>query len=674
MKWGIPAMPSKTSWVNKELVLQINRNVGWISLVYFLGLFLALPLRILMLFTDERYLENVPFPIESLFQNDFPIQLGLMLVVPILMSVFLFRFLQVKQSADLMHSLPIKRKTIFHYYAVGGMIGLIFPIVLIAFVVMIIHGVLDLNTYFGIEDIFYWSISTILVNLLLFTAGTFVAMMTGISAVQGVLTYIFLLFPAGITLLVFYNLNILLFGFPSDYYLNRNLEKLSPLTYASFLDGRPLQWKGLAVYAVSSIILYGLALFFYKKRKVESASEAIAVSKLRLVFKYGVTFCTMLVGGMYFREMQENSFGWVIFGYALGAVLGYYIAEMLLQKTWRVFARIKGLAIYSVIIVFVVTGVKMLGVYENYVPEQEDIKEVLLSDTTSVNLDPDIYEHLFVPEPLKEKGNIEAVRQFHEQIIANKHMKLNPNEYYDTAFFQYELNNGDKVTRSYRIYRKDYEDVYESINETEEFKRATNEVFKVDPEELLQIQISANGPVEKSINITKMEDLKEMLEAIQKDILAESYVDREYFRERGSWIEIQFGKDRWIHMSFRPTFHELNKWLTEKGLIDQAKVVPEDVSYMQVVKWNAMKMEDPDARFEPSYIDPDYIVNEMEKVSDLLKVTDKEEIEELLSNTSPGGEYVHKYIVSLHYENEKYAEVLYIDEEHTPEFIQNYFQ
>ena len=61
-------------------------------------------------------------------------------------------------------------------------------------------------------------------------------MMTGISAVQGVLTYIFLLFPAGITFLLLMNLNELLFGFPGRYYLNSNIEKLSPLTYISMID------------------------------------------------------------------------------------------------------------------------------------------------------------------------------------------------------------------------------------------------------------------------------------------------------------------------------------------------------------------------------------------------------------------------------------------------------
>ena len=105
------------------------------------------------------------------------------------------------------------------------------------------HAALDLSSYFQLKNIFAWAGTTIIINLLLFMAGVFVAMITGISVVQGVLTYIFLLFPVGMFLLLFLNLNQLLFGFPGDYYLNRNLEELSPLTYVSVIDEKMLQGK-----------------------------------------------------------------------------------------------------------------------------------------------------------------------------------------------------------------------------------------------------------------------------------------------------------------------------------------------------------------------------------------------------------------------------------------------
>ena len=116
MKWGISGMPSKTSLLNKELFLQILRGTGWISIIYFLGLLFALPIGILMIvYRKYIYGTYTRDRVESLFdfQYDLEIQVILFMAIPILMAVFLFRFLQVKQSAEFMHSLPIRREKVF---------------------------------------------------------------------------------------------------------------------------------------------------------------------------------------------------------------------------------------------------------------------------------------------------------------------------------------------------------------------------------------------------------------------------------------------------------------------------------------------------------------------------------------------------------------------------------
>ena len=132
---------------------------------------------------------------DSLFQYDLEIQIGLLIVaIPVLMSVFLFRFLQVKQSVEFMHSLPIRREKVYHQYTLSGVIALVLPVLLIALILMVMHAALDLSSYFQLKNIFAWAGTTIIINLLLFMAGVFVAMITGISVVQGVLTYFFFSF------------------------------------------------------------------------------------------------------------------------------------------------------------------------------------------------------------------------------------------------------------------------------------------------------------------------------------------------------------------------------------------------------------------------------------------------------------------------------------------------
>jgi ABC-2 type transport system permease protein len=656
-------MPSKTSLLNKELILQIVRSTGWISLLYFLGLFFTLPLAMFMRYSDER--NRIHYTqVNSLFDFTFEIQIGLLLIIPVLLAVFLFRFLQVKQSADLMHSLPIKRDKLFHHYALSGIISLILPVLLIAFIIFIVHHTLDLGEFFRLMDILKWVGTIVVLNLLLFMAGTFVAMVTGISAVQGVLTYILLIFPVGITLLALTNLKYFLYGFPSNYFLNKNLETLSPLTYAAVLDGKPLQNEDIILYIVITIFLYGLSLFLYKKRNIESASEAIAFPKLRAIFKYGVTFCMMLLGGMYFGEVQSNSLGWMIFGYTIGSILGYYIGEMVLQKTWRVFGHIKGLAIYALIVGVLILGIEMLGFYENKVPDQTEINSVLLADSSYVYTDQESFDHVFVPEALKEQENIEAVRKLHQQIISDKDnpVELTENYYMIPAFFLYELKNGNKVIRQYQVHEKIYEDFYKKIYNSEEYKRATNEIFHLSVEQIEHLTIHANGPGKRNITFNDRSELEELMKVLQSDVLAETYQDRNYFGGRVSTIEILVGKDHFVHLEFKPSYKGLTKWLEAHELLDQAMVMPEDIEKVQIAKWN--KNDDAD-------ILPEQIAEEMETRSDVLNVTDKDQIGGILNSVGWGRK--HKYMVVFRYKYDNTSEILYLDEEHAPEFVKNYF-
>jgi ABC-2 type transport system permease protein len=188
-------MPSKTSWINKELITQSIRSVGWLGIVYFIGLLFAIPIDILGKLTNPNiiYYNNL---YENLFKIQYPIQMGLLFFIPVLLAVFLFRYLHVKQSADFIHSLPIKRNQIFQHTLLTGLGILLIPILLNTLFLLVLYWITELNLYIDAADIFVWSGITMLMAILFFLTGTFIAMITGLSAVQGVLTYIFLLLPA----------------------------------------------------------------------------------------------------------------------------------------------------------------------------------------------------------------------------------------------------------------------------------------------------------------------------------------------------------------------------------------------------------------------------------------------------------------------------------------------
>lgn len=596
---------------------------------------------------------------DNLFNFDYDIQTTLFIITPVLMAVFLFRFLHVKQATDLMHSLPLKREKIFHHFALIGVFLLVLPVVLIAIIVMITHAGLDLQPYFGLKDVLYWAGVTILLNVLLFTAGMFVAMLTGISAVQAVLTYIFLLFPIGIAVMVFSNLNYFVYGFPGEYYLSLISNELSPLTYVIELQTKTLEWKTANVYIVLTVVLYGLSLLLYKKRKLESVSEAISFPKLRPIFKYGVTFCMMLFGGMYFRQVQGTSDSWMIFGYVLGTLIGYFIAEMLLQKTWRVFARVKGLAIYIVVIAILFTGVQSFGFYEKTIPDFSEIQSVLLSDNR-INYYP---ETDFVPSPMKGQKNIEEVRKLHHQLISDKNINQEiDNNQYEFAFISYNLKNGKKITREYKIEKDIYEDYYQKVYETKEFKQTSLELFQNDLEKANKMIVHSNLPDGNSFTISNKKDMKEAIQAVRKDVIEESYKDSRYFADIGS-IEFPTGRDDGYTYStgYKPYYRHFTKWLESKGLLKQIIVEAEDIDQILVSKNSFSEL-----------MGSQEIVRKIEKSSNTLKVIKKEEINLLIHNT--GWNHENKYVAAFYYKNSIYPEVYYFDEEHAPSFIKEHLK
>jgi ABC-2 type transport system permease protein len=664
MKWGISAMPSKMSLFNKELLLQIGRSMGWVSLIYFFTLFFIIPIKILMILhskEDIKYYQTKT----SLFEYEFQIQMGLMIVIPVLLAVLLFRFLHVKQANDLIHSLPIKRDKIYHHYALAGIFLLVAPILLNSIILLFLYSFYDIETLFTVIDIFFWAGTTLTISLLLYTASVFIAMMTGISAVQIVLTYIFVLFPTGFILLLFTNLNILLYGFPSSYFLRKQLENLSPITFAAELEGRITSWKILIVYVILAVVLYGLALFFYKKRKLETASEAISVAKLRSIFKYGASFCFMLFGGAYFHMISYENIGWTVFGYVVGAAFGYFAAEMVLQKTWRVFTKFKGLAIFLGFIAFLVIGSQAFGFYERKVPEQSEIKRVLVGDNPSFYFDSQdgFTDNFNNPKPLKDPQNIAAVRTLHEQIIADKAiLKESKNDIGTTIFFIYELKNGKKVVREYHVMMELYKDLYKPIYESEEFKRNSKEIFMVDETKVKNIVIAASGSVRKEVTLSDPKDVQKAISLIKEDVLAESFEDSVYFQFGGSTMELQLGLENSLIFELKPTYVKFYEWLKEKNLFDQAKVTAKDISKVVVAK----------GEFSP--MDSEEVKRKVEQNGDSLKITDKEQIDRALETAGGNYEEQYSYVAVFYYNNGEDYEVLYFDEEHVPDFVRSHFK
>ena len=130
-------MKSKTSFINKGILHNDFKRYGWMGVVYLLAWLSAVPLQLVMIssrpeiikvhYTASTYLRVFEF-------NNSPLSLFLLLMAPVLAGLLIFRYLQTGKAADLEHSLPIRRETLYNTHLLSGLVLLLFPVMITALV------------------------------------------------------------------------------------------------------------------------------------------------------------------------------------------------------------------------------------------------------------------------------------------------------------------------------------------------------------------------------------------------------------------------------------------------------------------------------------------------------------------------------------------------------------
>ena len=197
----------------------------------------------------------------------------------------------------------------------------------------------------------------------------------------------------------------------------------------------------------AGLILSVCALLIYRRRDMERAGDVVAVPVLKPIFKYCMTFgCALVlaVSPSYIGTGTINASGMTaaLTELALllaGAFVGYFAAEMLMQKTLRVFRGHWCGFIVSGVIIIALTMLAELDLtgYERRTPAAGDVEWVHISNYSDDG-------RLSTPE------NIAALVDFHREIIANKPVNEAADDH-NGLIFEYRLKNGKIMTRAYNI-------------------------------------------------------------------------------------------------------------------------------------------------------------------------------------------------------------------------------
>lgn len=382
----------------------------------------------------------------------------------ILAAMAMFSYLFNNRSACMIHSLPTRREGLFLTNYLSGLICLLAPNAVVWLLTLAAEAPAG---YLNLYTITVWFLAQSAMCLFFYSFAVFCAMFTGhilaLPAFYGILNALVLV----VSLLADALMSPFLYGYAG---LPERAQEfilwLTPVgrlvsdvdwnaTYSGVLSGIP----ALAVYAVAGVIFTGLALLVYTKRHVESAGDVVAIALVRPLFKYGVAVCSALCFGFWVYEiMGMDGLMSLTFSLLLWTAIGYFVAEMLLRKSFRVLSAWKGCAVLLLIVALSVTALTFdLFGYSSRVPDQDRVESVSVYGLRSYPNDS--ANNISLTE-VTDPDLIDRVLAVHKAVVdQHKHgdtgVNLSNLSGYTQFMVDYQLKGGSTLSREYYVLFQD---------------------------------------------------------------------------------------------------------------------------------------------------------------------------------------------------------------------------
>ena len=468
MSWEVQTMKSKISFFNAGLFKSTLRRFWPLWTIHFAGWLLFLPVLTLMNNLGPNKSTDFIFAIceSAVFASSV-----VAFIMAILAAMAVFSFMYSSRSTGLIASLPVRREAIFGSAWLGGVFAVLASNLVIALLTFLFSLDATINTALAFKAAFTWLGVYSMQFILFYGIASLTAVMTGSIAVLPILYIIFNFLVVGMETIIRLDFSCLIWGMSNGSFdcvldflspLVYMLEKFTPVLkyntpYAYDTYGLALQtrecisftfdyWLPSAIYCVVGLVFSAAALMIFRRRRMESAGDVIAVRCMRPVFKYGVTVCSALCGGLLLYtvlfalfESRSASVFIMILSMIIFAFIGYFGAKMLLEKSFHVFrgSWVGFIVVCCLCAVFTLCcDLDVCGIGA-YVPKEGSIKSITVYQTGSVE-DPAI---------------IENYRQLHEKIVSYKdeyeHIVYSDDT--ESIMFEYKLKNGRTVSREYTL-------------------------------------------------------------------------------------------------------------------------------------------------------------------------------------------------------------------------------
>lgn len=518
-------MTSKSLFFN--LIKEDLKQRLWSVAVTFLLFFFVLPVGEALMIDGNMKEERIRQYIVTEVQSWLGFQNGYMTALVILLSLILgvtgFTYLHSRQKVDFYHSIPVGRNQLF---CVNYFNGLFIVAASYGINLILAMGVAAAN---GITpgEVSGAALTGFLLFLLhysmLYTVTVLAMILTG-NILVGILGTAVFNFYAIILLLVLemcyreffitsYNdVGGIAFGDYIDRFspiglFMKNIDKMD----GEIISGGMLLRFGAV--GVGTVILALLSLWLYKKRGSEAAGKAMAFPVSMPIVRIPIVILSALSGSIFFWFIHSG-LGWAVFGLLCGLLLSHCSIEIIYHFDFRkLFSHWKQMLVSAVIAGAVFCGFRydVIG-YDNYIPAEDAVESVGIDFENAnnwvsygevVNAMHNGYqwEHQssseYILNHMELKDVTPVLSLARDSIKRNQEIKKvdkqsdNIGEYERTYSFsiRYNLKNGKKVYRSYKLPGEMARPEIVRIYENPEFLKAIYPIFLQTPEETAWVRV-----------------------------------------------------------------------------------------------------------------------------------------------------------------------------------------
>ena len=475
MKWEVRTMRSGTSFFDWTVFRKTVFRFWPLWAVYLVGWLFAMPLTgLTMLRLDAGSFNNSGGYLEDFAFYAMPQMVEAALPVAVFFGVLsamaVFSHLFSARSANLFGSLPIRREGLFLTHYLAGLAFFLVPNVIIFLLTLAVEAA---GGCLSVKILLFWLAAVCGEGFFFYSLAVFCAMFTGHVLALPAFYAIVNFFVEGVTALVVVVLEAFYYGFAGVPYWVETIVKWFtptaqfssvqvnwvysdalpyPSTEADFFNVKNriyfLENGGtLAVYAAAALALAVCAFFLYRARRLESAGDVVAVNAMKPVFRYGVALCAGLALGMGTMVILYGGEIGLMIAIVVWGVIGYFAAEMLLQKSFKVFGKWKGAVAVTAVFaaLFCVVGFDLTG-FETRIPDPSDVESVYVRGLEVMYLGDDGDRlDLNITDP----DAIRLITLVHKAAVDQRN--VNQTEYgsITSLYVTYRLKNGGTLSRQY---------------------------------------------------------------------------------------------------------------------------------------------------------------------------------------------------------------------------------